>query len=398
MEFFKKILRTPSALVVLLAAILALVGVIYKSSVDQKIAKLPIYATQTAEAKLTSIALSLTPATLTQTFLLLPTYTSSVTATEIPAPTQTSTLLEDHAIAFLSGKNGNREIYLVNLDDTSIVNLTDNTSDDNRFKWSPDGQKIAFLRFLPTGTGLYVMDSDGSDSTLLIEGNVIFSYDWSPNNSQIVYGTDKGIYIVDATSGDYALLVSNSLEASGVTHPISWSPDGSKIVFSGFTLMGGNLDVFLMNATGSELIQMTNDEAFDFNVAWASDGQKIAIMTTDSVSVMNGDGTNRRTVYESRDIFDLFDCVAWSLDSKTIIFDDKYDIMRTVNTDGSDLAELRVTGQCPSWSPDGQSIAFIVTETTTQKGYPAGELYIQSNSGITKITNGMSVESFAWQP
>lgn len=90
-ESIKKILRTPTALVVLLAAIIALVGVIYKSYSDEAIARLPIDATQTAEAKLTSIAFSFTgivQQTATATAIISP---STLTATFIifftPSPT-----------------------------------------------------------------------------------------------------------------------------------------------------------------------------------------------------------------------------------------------------------------------------------------------------------------------
>jgi hypothetical protein len=48
----KKIWQTPSAFVILIAAILTFIGVIYKSYIDVGIAKLPIQATETAEAKL----------------------------------------------------------------------------------------------------------------------------------------------------------------------------------------------------------------------------------------------------------------------------------------------------------------------------------------------------------
>ena len=55
MEIIRRILRTPGALVVLLAAIIALIGVIIKSISDENIAKLPIRATQTAEARFNRI-------------------------------------------------------------------------------------------------------------------------------------------------------------------------------------------------------------------------------------------------------------------------------------------------------------------------------------------------------
>ncbi len=56
MEAAKKILRTPSAFVLLLVAIVSLIGVIIKSESDKTIAKIPIDATSTAEARLTEIA------------------------------------------------------------------------------------------------------------------------------------------------------------------------------------------------------------------------------------------------------------------------------------------------------------------------------------------------------
>ncbi|MBI3152817.1 MAG: hypothetical protein HYZ21_11830 [Chloroflexi bacterium] len=56
MEPFKKILRTPNALVLVIAAIIALIGVIYQSNISKDVALIPINATSTAEARLTQIA------------------------------------------------------------------------------------------------------------------------------------------------------------------------------------------------------------------------------------------------------------------------------------------------------------------------------------------------------
>jgi len=55
MEAFKKILRTPSASVLFLVAVISLIGVIVKSRSDVAIARIPIDATSTAEARLTEI-------------------------------------------------------------------------------------------------------------------------------------------------------------------------------------------------------------------------------------------------------------------------------------------------------------------------------------------------------
>ena len=56
MEAIKRILRTPSAFVLFLVAIVSLIGIMIKSETDKAIARMPIDATSTAEARLTEIA------------------------------------------------------------------------------------------------------------------------------------------------------------------------------------------------------------------------------------------------------------------------------------------------------------------------------------------------------
>jgi len=77
MQAINKILRTPSAFVLLLVAIVSLIGIVIKSNSDEKIARLPIEATLTAEARLTAISSTLTPVVLTSTpIIMTPTITS----------------------------------------------------------------------------------------------------------------------------------------------------------------------------------------------------------------------------------------------------------------------------------------------------------------------------------
>ena len=47
-------------------------------------------------------------------------------------------------IAFISDRDGNREIYVMNADGTGLVNLTNNPADDEGPVWSPDGSEILF--------------------------------------------------------------------------------------------------------------------------------------------------------------------------------------------------------------------------------------------------------------
>jgi hypothetical protein len=85
MKSINAILQNPSALVLLLAAILTFVGVIAKNKNDEKVARLPIEATLTAEARLTAVAIpSLTPQATSDSITSFPTETPTTIIVSSP--------------------------------------------------------------------------------------------------------------------------------------------------------------------------------------------------------------------------------------------------------------------------------------------------------------------------
>ena len=81
-----------------------------------------------------------------------------------------------------------------------------------------------------------------------------------------------------------------------------WSPDGNQIAFS--SNRDGNREVYVMNADGTNPINLTNHPARDGGADWSPDGMRIAFSTNRDgnwekkpndnweVYVMNADGTN----------------------------------------------------------------------------------------------------------
>ena len=92
MEAIKKILRTPSALVLFLVAIVSLIGVIIKGETDKAIVRIPIDATSTAEARLTQLSgiFNLTQSAIAPSETSLPSQTNAETPTLTFTPTTTS--------------------------------------------------------------------------------------------------------------------------------------------------------------------------------------------------------------------------------------------------------------------------------------------------------------------
>ena len=75
---------------------------------------------------------------------------------------------DGYKIAFYSNRDGNGEIYIMNVDGSEQVNLTNNPADDwGEPSFSPDGSKIAFVSKRDGLDEIYIMNVDGSGQTRL---------------------------------------------------------------------------------------------------------------------------------------------------------------------------------------------------------------------------------------
>ena len=84
-------------------------------------------------------------------------------------------------IAFISERDGNFEIYVMNANGSGQTNLTNNAAYDSQPAWSPDGAKIAFTSERDGNGETYVMNADGSGQTNLTNYPRLDGYPaWSP--------------------------------------------------------------------------------------------------------------------------------------------------------------------------------------------------------------------------
>jgi len=85
-------------------------------------------------------------------------------------------------IAFMSARDGNWEVYAVNLDGSGLKRLTDNAAQDGLPTWSPDGRSIAFVSNRGGSWAIWVMNADGSNQRRLFDlggGYGSGDYDWT---------------------------------------------------------------------------------------------------------------------------------------------------------------------------------------------------------------------------
>jgi DNA-binding CsgD family transcriptional regulator len=107
--------------------------------------------------------------------LVVRTRGSSIDASDTPPavvaqPTAQAGPAATGKIAFLSNRDGNQEIYVVNADGSGETNLTNGPGDDSFGAWSPDGSRIAFESFREETSEVNVMKADGSGLTRIAGG------------------------------------------------------------------------------------------------------------------------------------------------------------------------------------------------------------------------------------
>ena len=189
-------------------------------------------------------------------------------------------------IAFVSSRDGNDEIYVMNADGSGLTNLTNNTVQDGYPAWSPDGSKIVFVSNRNGEEEIYVMNADGSNVTRLTNDAAVDRFPtWSPDGTKIAFARVGGpagpswqIFVMDATdtdsdgNGDNLRQLTTS---SGNNLAPAWSPDGTKIAFN--SDRGNYGEIWVINAAdGTGETQLTSATGYqDSTPSWSPDGSRI---------------------------------------------------------------------------------------------------------------------------
>lgn len=186
----------------------------------------------------------------------------------------------------------NPQIYTMNADGSSRVQLTKNGSNNSDPAWSADSSKLAFASDRDGNYEIYSMQADGTDVTRLTHDS---AYDvepaWSPDGSMIAFSSNRGLPEERSAESDIYVMntdgsnVKRVADPRGGDHQPAWSPDGKRIAFSviGFGMNGGDIasgEVFIMEADGSNIIQLTPENVGGRHPSWSPDGSKLVFAST----------------------------------------------------------------------------------------------------------------------
>jgi Tol biopolymer transport system component len=257
--------------------------------------------------------------------------------------------------------NAEGDIWVVNPDGSDPRRLTSGSAADHSASWSRDGTRLAYWSVDPAGSPatLIVMNADGTDPRAIFideQGRTPIRSDWSPDGKTLAFAlcperpcTD--LFVV-ASDGSATMPVGDPTIRAEI---LTWSPDGQTLAFGG-TWGDEDLGVYLIGADGSDIrriTRFTSSEPPHFCCpSWSPDGG--GLVTHASI--------------------DGIDTDIWVIPADG-------------EGDGLNLTEGPATGFLPSWSPDGEWVAFRDGET----------IFLVPASGGEVTTLG-NAEDFTWSP
>jgi Tol biopolymer transport system component len=271
-----------------------------------------------------------------------------------PRPEQ----VEIGKIAFSKG-GPSGGIYLMNPDGSGVERLTSDPGDID-LAWSPDGSRIAFVRFRGGNADIYVMNANGSEVVRLTRDGANSAPAWSPDGRKIAFARaapgNTDIYVMDPDGSNVTNLTNDPLLESAP----AWSPDGSRIAFSAYVSPPGPVHIYTMGADGTSRTKITDSELDDGSPAWSPDGRSIAfVRDSGSIIVVEPDGSEPREVVNPGGLtggLGLTFYPAWSPDGTKILFQSgpngSDQRIYVVNVDGSGFHNVGSgNGLDPTWQP-----------------------------------------------
>jgi TolB protein len=173
-------------------------------------------------------------------------------------------------MAFVSSRDGDPEIYVMDIGAGATRRLTHFHREDWGPQWSPDGRHIAFLSGREGRTRVFVVRPDGTE-TRAVSGSADTGEErdiaWSPDGSALVFvgRSARGQARIWKVALDGSAPVALTDGASKDDQP-AWSPDGKYLVY--VSEKAGNAELFLMRADGSGKTQLTSAPGADWLPRW----------------------------------------------------------------------------------------------------------------------------------
>ena len=193
-------------------------------------------------------------------------------------------------ISFISDRDGNREIYIADLEwmdgysqwrAKNLENITNTSQHEWTPVFSPVEDKIAFSAYFPENDNydIFLINDDGTEKQNITNTPTYEKYpQFSPDGSFIILqGWNKGkmeIFFISLLDKNMINITRNIASNDILPHANAISPDGQSFIFT--SDRDGDRNIYLSTINGSSVEQITNNKSNDYEPALSPDGQYVA--------------------------------------------------------------------------------------------------------------------------
>ena len=281
-------------------------------------------------------------------------------------------------VAYVASTDDGAEIYVRWMDTGQTARLTQLAQSPSGLSWAPDGERMAFTKFVPADTKPFAeMPSPPREADWAERPDVI---------TQTYYRSDGGgyeekghtqIFTLPASGGTPRQITNGPYDHGGTP---TWSPDGETLLLSANRHNDRRLDplnteVHAVDVASGTVTALTNRQGPDGDVALSPDGSTIAYTGFDDreqgyqvrkLYVMNRDGTNARLLTEGfgHDVQDP----TFSANGRRIVF-------QYVDEGSAKIGSITLGGE-------QQVIADHVGGTSIGRPYTSGSFSLAANGRV----------------
>jgi Tol biopolymer transport system component len=182
------------------------------------------------------------------------------------------------SIAFTSLRTGHAQIFLLQLADNTVVNLSNEAFSDWQPVWSPDGASIAYVSDR-SDYQIWLMDANGNNKKRFSHTvNLDDLYPaWTADGQFITFSQMSrtqlypwlmGLRVKDSDTPNEFRIPANWQISFGFISSATPSPDGHWIAFENWNLEASTRQIFIMTFNGGDPRPLTDSKTFAYQPAW----------------------------------------------------------------------------------------------------------------------------------
>jgi dipeptidyl aminopeptidase/acylaminoacyl peptidase len=233
-------------------------------------------------------------------------------------------------LAFVSNDTGSQQIHVRWLDNGETALISQLQASPSNLSWSPDGKWLAFTMNVKAPPETIAETRTKPEGATWAKGPItVTTTQYQYDGQGIVEPSYRHVFIVPADGGTARQLTEGNFNHYG---SLAWSSNSDQIFFSAYRsddweLVSDEADIYSVSIISKEIKQVTNQPGAERSPVMSPNGKLIAFSkeerrplaySPDRIAIMNLDGTNIRIL--TNDLDGDASNILWSSDSGSLYY------------------------------------------------------------------------------